>query len=233
MESIPVTHQAGGTGRTLAAGLVLVLGVGLGGCRIPAEHLCQKGIDAWRDGEVAEAERFFSRALEQESGHWKSLGYMGLIKLEQGRYLEAQFAIEKALTLRPESARAPELLDGLAEALYQQGKRNQLYTMLSKATEQYGEPQDYLRQARYLGLLGDVDAAELALRKAARFAPPDDPTVYLAMADFYEALGDREKAVLSLRYAYGIEPTEPVGDRLRRYGIVPGPTVALEPPPVQ
>ena len=77
---------------------------------------------------------------------------------------------------------------------------------------------------------GDIDQAKLAYRKAAFFALPGDAEPFLTLADFYESIGDTANAVTALRHAYTVTPKDrQIHDRLRRYGIVPGPTAQLPP----
>ena len=50
------------------------------------------------------------------------------------------------------------------------------------------------------------------------------------MADFFESVGNNQGAITALGKAYYITPrslTRP--ERFRRYGLVPGPTLAIEP----
>ena len=75
---------------------------------------------------------------------------------------------------------------------------------------------------------GDIDQTKLAYRKAALFAKPGNAEPFLTLTDFYESIGDTANAVTALRHAYTITPKDQqIHDRLRRYGIVPGPTATL------
>jgi cytochrome c-type biogenesis protein CcmH/NrfG len=102
--------------------------------------------------------------------------------------------------------------------------------MLQQAADRYGRPEDYLRQGVYLGKSGDVDGAKLAFAKAIRFAPKDDATPFIALAEFYDSLGSGADALTALRQAYYVAPDNVhIAEEIRRHGMVPGPTVALEP----
>lgn len=214
---------------TLLAGAILLWGGT--GCQPPNALLRREGMDALNLNDVPQADQRFSQAVRQDDTDWKSQYYLGLVRLRQHRPLDAQLALEKALTLRPEDKYAtPEILDALAESIFQQNQPANLTAMLQKAADDYGTVPDYLRQAKYLGKSGDVDGAKLAFRKALKFAPKDDPQPYIAMADFFESVGDTQGAITALRKAFYIMPrSQRLGERFRRYGIVPGPTVALEP----
>ena len=86
---------------------------------------------------------------------------------------------------------------------------------------------------------GRKQAESLSLRKeasvggkAASFAAPSDPEAQLAIADFYESVGNTEKVIHALRRALYIDPdNRHIQQRLRGYGVIPGPTAALAPTP--
>jgi tetratricopeptide (TPR) repeat protein len=216
--------------RTAAALLALSLLAALG-CQQPNALLRRDGMEALDLNDVPAADRKFTAAVQQHATDRKAQYYLGVVRLKQDRALDAQLAEEKALTLRPSDKKfTPLILDALAESLYKQDQRSALSAMLQKAADDYGTVPDYLRQAKYLGLIGDVDGAKLAYRKALKFAPKDDPSPYLAMADYFASVGDTQGAITALGKAYYISPrNERIAERFRRLGIVPGPTVAIKP----
>ena len=102
-----------------------------------------------------------------------------------------------------------------------------MHTMLQRRSHESGTTRDYLREAHYLLKAGDHDGARLALLKAVKFAP-QDPKPHTKLADFYETVGDEPNAIRSLRRAHALAPRDrKIADRLRHYGIVPGPAAAL------
>jgi tetratricopeptide (TPR) repeat protein len=216
--------------RTVATAVLMFVAMGLlAGCQEPNSLLRKRGVEAWDAKDVDRAESQFGRAVEQDSTDWKATWYMGRVRLEQNRPLEAQLLLEKALTLRPDKEQTPYILDDLAESLYQQEEYGQLYSLLSQAAEGSGSWYEHLRKAKYLAKAGDPDGARASFYKAAQYHEPDDNTVYLAMADFYESLNDSPNAILALRRAYTIKPNSPlVANRLRHHGEVPGPTLRLD-----
>jgi tetratricopeptide (TPR) repeat protein len=118
--------------------------------------------------------------------------------------------------------------------MFEQGMRQRLIQYLQQQVTEYGETQDHYRLAHYMNELGDRDAAELALRKAARIAADVDATPHLKLADFYDSIGDRESALIELRKAYYIDPKIPgLADNIRAHGMVPGPTVRIMPERLQ
>lgn len=220
-----MTHRANITfAVALIAGLCLTAG-----CQTNS-RLRLVGMRALDNGDLATADASFARAVEQQPADWKSLYYLGLVRLEQGRPIEAQLNLEQAYGIRDEHAETADILDALAEALYQQDAQARLHAMLRDASQRYGQTRDFLREAKYLAKIGDVDGSDLAYKKAARFARPDDVQPYVQMADFYESIGDQARAVDALQRAHYLMPDDRrIADRLRRHGVVPGPTVAVPP----
>lgn len=215
--------------QALAAAALLALCVLLPACQAPNALLRRQATEAMADGDLERAEAKARLAVAQDATDWKAQYYMGLIRLKQGRALEAQNYLEQALTLRPTEEETPDILDALAESFYQQKQNAALTAFLRKAIADRHSVRDYLRQAKYLYQTGDVDGSDGAFRKAARFSPPDDAMPYLIMADFYQKIGDEARAARVLRNAYYIVPSDINGERLRRVGVIPGPTAGLPP----
>jgi len=217
--------------RRSVAALWLALAALGAGCQSPPNGLLrQQAADALMLGNAQRAQQRLELAVEQDPGDWKAAMMLGQIRLTQDRALDAQLLLERAQALRPEHPETPEILDGVAESLYRQDRYESLHNFLATVASDRGTTLDYLRQARYLTLMQDRDGARVALKKAARFAAPDDATPYLAAADYYESIGDVPNAILALRRAHAIKPTSRrVSQRLRDHGIVPGPTAALPP----
>lgn len=202
-----------------------------GGCQ-SASYLRQRGVEAFEVGRYERAGKLLTTAAEKDPSNWYTHYYLGMAHLELSRPLEAQLELEMAEGVRPNNSVMPQILDGLAESIYQQGDSAALYALLTRACKDRGTTYDFLRQAKYLALIGDADSARSALRKATHFAPVDDVTPYLATADFYELIGDGPNAVMALRRALSIEPDSTnIKNRLRGHGVIPGPTIELAPEP--
>lgn len=208
---------------------LLLLGLvwgALAGCQ-SAPYLRERGIEAFQIGQFGRAAQRFRDAAKTEPSHWASHYYLGMIHLKRDRPLDAQLALELALSLRPADPKTPQILDALAEAHYVQSDHAGLHGLLSKACEDFGTSHDFLRQGKYLALLGDADNAHIAFQKAVRFAS-SEVAPYLAMADFYVSIGANDKATTALCRALDIEPdNQLVHQGLRQLGVVPGPTIAL------
>ncbi|MEM6312441.1 MAG: tetratricopeptide repeat protein [Planctomycetota bacterium] len=217
--------------RLLAALLVAATLALIVGCQT-STMLREDGYAAINDGDWFAAQDAFQRATRKNPADGIAHYYLGLSHLRLGDPLAAQLSLERALALREDDADLrPRILDRLADALYQQQEYEKLTHFLGQTAAESGDTADYLRHANYLVATGDHDAAQLAFRKAAFFAPEGDTTALLAIADFYASIGDVPNQRRALQYAYWTDPQTPgIDDRLRQVGIVPGPTAAAEPP---
>ncbi len=217
----------------LTLGLTLCLPLFLAaGCQQSAINLREEGRLALNRGQAPLALEKTQQAVDKDPSSVRSQYQLGLVFLELDRNLEAQYALEKAHALRPDDPHlTPKILDALAEALFRQDRMANLFEFLDKQVKTTGTTRDFLRQGDYLARSGDPDAARLAYRKAAYFADPKDPEPYLTIADFYASIGDQPNAVTALRYANYVDPGNlDAAERLRRFDIVPGPTIAEAPP---
>lgn len=216
--------------------LVLAGGAMMTGCEANP-FLRRTAVEAMAVKDYGKAERALIQALQQQPGDGRAQYLMGLVRLEQGRNLDAQLHLERAWSLMHDAPHradepdpVPPILDALAESIYRQGEKTTLTAMLRNAASEYQQSQDFLRQADYLIRIGDIDGAKLAFRKAQRLSNPRDPEPYLRMAKLFESLGDRENTITSLRHAYAIRPKdETVQSELRRMGVEPGPGVGIAP----
>jgi len=213
----------------LAAALGLLL---VSGCMSTAE-LREEGIKAYQAGQFESAGDYFEQVLERRPNDWRANYYLGRLALRDNNPDRARMYLEVAYTLRdagpPEHPETPRIVDALAESLYRQGQHRRLVGFLDEAVDRYGRLHDYLRKAEYLDRLNDRDAAMQAYRTAAKVYP-QRVEAHLALADFYEKIGDEEQALLALRRAYTLDPqNQAIADRIRGYGVVPGPTIYLRP----
>ena len=170
--------------------------------------------------------------MNSDSTDAQTLYLLGKTDLKLNEPMDAQLALGKAIALSsPNDADMNDMLNAYAEALARQRLDNPLRQFLQEQVDKRGTVADYLRQGKYLAKIGDMDKARLAFRQAAYYAPSNDARPYLALASFYESINDIESAKRALRYAYYVNPNDPrIADQLRKYNIVPGPTVKLKPP---
>jgi len=216
-------------------GCVLVAAT-LVGCHTPTSVLRQRALDAYAAEDFSTAQLNFEQVANRIPTDWNANYHLGLIALEAGQPLRARTHLEAAYAVRnegpPSHPETFDIINALTEALFQEGDYPRLIGFSDEVIDQFGRVADYIRKADYLAKMGDHDAAIIAYKQAVKIAPPDDPAPYVALADFYDSLGDRSAAKLQLRYAYTIDPTdEKIANRLRAYGVVPGPTIRLTPAP--
>jgi len=215
----------------LAGTLVIILGLSSTGCDTQSKALLRsEGWTAIQEGRWDDAESMLTKAVAASPGDWRANYLLARVRLHQGRALDAQLLLEHALTQNPAGEDTPKVQDAMAEALYQQGQKLALTTFLEQASARTHAMTDYLRQAKYLGQIGDTDGTRRAFRLACTFADPQDPKPYLALADYYDSIGDRQRAINALRYAYYLTPdSQGLINKLRNWGVVPGPTFGLKP----
>lgn len=212
--------------------LGLLGGLTVTGCKNNVVYR-ELGYESYRQQDYFTAAEQFQTAVNKKPADYRSQYYLGLSNLKLNKPIPAQTPLEQALALRPDDPQwTPKIADALAETYYQQERFETLYGFLDNMIQTYSQqPVDFLRKAKYLGLLGDADGQKTALQKAAYFAVPGDTSPYLAIADFYAAVNDTPNEIQALRFAYYVDPTnDTVKDRLRGLGIVPGPTIADAPP---
>ncbi len=228
----------------LAAVCGVVIAAALaGGCRTPISLLRERGLRAYDYNQDDKAIEQFKQILDRQPADWQANYYVGELQLEAGRVEYARLHLEQAYAVRsvnPTNAgvppldrpRMPAIVDALARAMYEQGDHRRLLGFCNEAIDRFETVRDYLRKADYLVKLGDPDNALVVYEQAARVASPDDPTGQLALADFYHEMGRRDQAIVALRKAYTISPDDPqIADRLRALGVVPGPSLRLDPVP--
>lgn len=216
---------------SLLFGACLCLPLLTTGCQT-AVDLRNQGVVALNRGQNELALEKLTLAVERDASSARNHYQLGRAYLALNRNVQAQYELEKAYALRPNDPElTPGILDNLAEALFRQDRIENLFAFLDKQVAENASTRDYLRQGEYLAKAGDPDAARLAFRKAAYFADKNDPEPYIAIADFYISIGDQPNAVTALRYANYVDNGNlEAAERLRRFGIVPGPTVIEVPP---
>lgn len=223
---ICVQERGGG----LVVALGLILAALLAGCAPSVYTLRQRGLAHYQAERYDQAKRAFERAVDREPSDPQANYYLGRLALHSGNVDEARNHLEIAYSLYEAEPvtppHMPRLLDALAKTMYRQGEHRQVITFTEQAIERFGTLRDYLRKAEYLARIGDHDSALTAYRTAVEIAEPGDARPHLALADFYESIGDRQRAIDALKQAYRANPeNQEAAERLRAYGIVPGPTL--------
>ena len=218
--------------RGVAALLVVVVLPVLVGCSYNVAYEKQVAREEMSRGEYITARNRLAEVTRQSRSDWEGHYYLGLCHLELGEPVQAQTQLTQAFAAQGDHPQwTPKILDAMAQSLFDQDRPDELYAFLRAQIDRYGTWGDFARQARFLAQSGDIDGAALAYRKAAYFSRNRDEDIYLEMAGFYESIGDPGRAVQALRWASWINPDHSqIPGRMRRLGLVPGPTQRVEPP---
>ncbi|MEM7681348.1 MAG: hypothetical protein AAF288_05270 [Planctomycetota bacterium] len=217
--------------RRAAVLALLVSAVLAGGC-VNEAVLARKADKARAAGNLQAEIDAMEQSARLFPGSYENQLRLGRLYLEAGKPLRA----ETPLTLAHEIGydwedRRLASADALAEAYYRQGAEEDLARFVRSESQQFGTVPDYLRDGEYMARIGDHDAAAGAFEKASYFANPLDPEPHLARGRFFESISDRESATIAYRHAYTVAPDSvEAREALRGLGLVPGPTLLLEPP---
>ena len=195
---------------------------------------------SWIEGQKAQvrnqldaAQVYYQKCLEIDPSHWKCRYRLGRIALDAGDMDRAILHLEIAYEIaeRNDARKLADVGDILAEAYYRDQNPAALITFLDLTVAQTGKPRDYLRKVTYLQRLGREDEVLMTCQAAAVAAPFDDAKAYNALADVCESMGAQDWSVYFLKCSFRANPLDPVtAKRLRRNGVVPGPTLyALQP----
>ncbi len=152
---------------------------------------------------------------------------LGRVELILGKYTDAANHLRIAHDLKPGNV---EYIETLAEALARSGQHAELLSLLRSTVNEGEEGSGYLRLAKYAAQSGMMDEARESLLTAVALHGGTSPVPHLAMADFAREIGDLETEIRSLRYALWFDPADAVIlARIRQLGVIPGPSLALDP----
>jgi tetratricopeptide (TPR) repeat protein len=193
----------------------------------PTPTVRESGDLRFKRGDYLGAAVEYQEIVARYPGDWQAQYKLGLCQIQLGQLAEAERALTIAHTRRRDNA---DIVDALAQVMFQQGDEAQLFAFLRERAESTQTVRAYLRLAQYSIEMNDPDSANVALETAIALDGGQSVEPYLAAADLAADLGDPEMAVYRLRQAFGIDPHDGrISDRLRALGEVPGPTIALPP----
>ena len=209
--------------------VVLLTAFTLGGCakQRPLPLVRDQGAKAYERQQYDIALKDYTEAVDRDPGDYR--GQVGLAKVYMAidRPEKAREHLEVARTTRPNDR---DILELLCESLVESEDYDALHILLKNDAEQRKTVGSYLRYGRYMARAGDIDTAERALITAARLDKGQSIDVQMTLADFYEGLGDDTRALRRLRMALYLDPANPfILERIRTFGEVPGPSLALQP----
>ena len=221
--------------RLVVASSVVALGASSIGCEStgdqrstpPSVKLQKDGDHEFRWGRFESAAGYYGRILEREPGDADALEMYGRCMLELDRPSEAAKVFMTATARRPGDR---DLVLLLAGAEFQSSEYDRAFQLLRTWAIDNEDADAWLELAGFAMELDDPDTARDAIERAIELEPATAAEAYIAAADLAERLGDETLALRRLRQAYGIDPgDQSISDRLREFGEVPGPTIALPP----
>jgi Flp pilus assembly protein TadD len=201
----------------------------LQGCEAPRpiETIRASGDHRFKGGNYAAAGDEYAEIVARYPGDWQAQYKLGLSMLKTNELAGARRALETARRLKPENQ---DVLDALAEVMYQQGDESHLFAFLRDRATSTQTIHAYLQLARYSLAMNDPDSAQTAIETAIQIDDGKTTDPYLEAASLAERLGHLDDAVRRLRQAYGISPSDRrVRERLKALGEDPAKTSPLPP----
>jgi tetratricopeptide (TPR) repeat protein len=193
----------------------------------PIPTVMESGENAMRAGDYERARLEFSEVVDQDPGDPQARYWLGRALLAQQKPAEAREQMEVALAADMENE---DIYAGLCQALYEDGKLDELFRLLRQRTTEHGAVHDYMTLGEYSRKTGDVDEAHNALLTAARLDQGKHIGPQVALADFYESINNEAEASRRLRMAYFIDSSNAkVNERLVKFGHRLGPGLGLKP----
>ncbi|MGE3107983.1 MAG: tetratricopeptide repeat protein [Phycisphaerales bacterium] len=198
----------------------LAMVINIAGCNtqtrtLPAVRNSGEYALATNDTERAFAD--FREYTERDPGSAYGHLMLGKTYLAKDMPAHAREQFELAYTNDP---RNPDVVESLAEAMYQDKEYDDLMRFLRQRVVERQESSDYLVLGKYSRLTGDSDGALESLLTAAKLDQGRSVRPQLELADFYEAVGKPGEAARRARMAYFIAPdSSRVKQTLARLGV--------------
>jgi tetratricopeptide (TPR) repeat protein len=215
--------------------LVLAMLMGFGGCNsagkvkrtLALSDLHIRAAVAEDEGNWNEAYDLWSEYVERRPQSDLAEYRLGMVEMRLGLYTQAASHLRVAHDLKPGNI---EYLEALAEALVATGDTQALMTLLRQTSEEGPDGSGYLRMGRFAQRAGMLDEAREAYQLAIVNARGTSAEPYVAMADFARATGNVDDEIRNLRYALWFDRTDAsISTRLSGLGMIPGPSLALQP----
>lgn len=182
---------------------------------------------AEQNGDEARAMELWREYVERRPQQAFAQYRLGRLLVRAGRADEAIDHLWVAHDLMPGNI---EYLELLAEAMHQAGEREDMFQLLNDTIEEGGLAEGHLRLAKFSMRAGMVDEAEESLRIAAALDGADSDRAYRALADLARQTGDTEAEIDAWRHVLWFNPRdEQANERLNELGVIPGPSLAIEP----
>ena len=194
---------------------------------MPTHLLLKKGEHAERYGRFEEAADLYNQVLERSPGNQMALIQYGTMMLKLNEPVKARSAFHTAALAEPGNADVVYLL---ARAEVESGKYDDAFRLLRTYAIDNSDATAWTLLAEYSLQLDDPDTAQQAISRAIQIVGDTSASPYLMAADLAERLGNEAEALRRLRQAYACDPSNTdVDRRLREYGEIPGPSIAIVP----
>lgn len=215
--------------------LTMSAAMGLGGCNtagkvkktLALNDLHIRAAVAEDEGDWDEAYALWSEYVDRRPQSALAEYRLGQVEMRLGLYEQAVGHLRVAHDLEPGNI---QYLEALAQAYVAVGEQDQLMTLLRQTAEEGPDGSGYLRMGRFAQEAGLLDEAKEAFELAIVNYRGQSAEPYMAMADFGQAIGNHDMEVRNLRYALWFDRDHAsISARLRDLGMIPGPSLALEP----
>jgi tetratricopeptide (TPR) repeat protein len=191
----------------------------------------QKGMQYYNAGQYTDAAGAFSNAVKQAPGNYEARYYLANSYAQTGSYEKAIQSYRAALDSmkltyagQRDTALREKIIDGLARAVAQSPNRHTELAALEEAARGKSNAEDYIILAKASHYAGDPDGAMEHYNHAALLAP-DDFQVQKQHGLYLDSLG-QSTATTPLRRANALNPEDAeVASALRKYGVIPGPSL--------
>ncbi len=170
----------------------------------PRQDLLQLALRAHRKGDIATAERLYSKLLRRAPGDFHALHLLGVIRARQRRFAEADRLIAKALEINITS----EALNNHAGVLNELGRHQEAIVRLNRALLMKPDyPEAHFNLGNALRNLGQPDQAARSFRTAIALKP-NYVEALQNLSDSLRALDRHAEAIAALRRAIEISPSD-------------------------
>lgn len=152
---------------------------------------------------------------------------LGVSELEQGRLSSAKTHLAVAHDLEPGNT---VYTIGYGRAIVEAGNEDELFRFIRNQLESAVTPDTYIAVGEIAWMGGLHDEAERAYRTAVTLAGATSVTPHRELAYFYQSIGDTESEIERWRVVLSFDLKDiEANARLRSLGVIPGPSMALQP----
>ncbi|MFG0307109.1 MAG: hypothetical protein ACF8Q5_12935 [Phycisphaerales bacterium JB040] len=214
----------------IALGVILTSGCGVKEVVNQEKQLTQLRASA----DAAFVNRDYERASEDYRAYLEILPNvaevryrLGISELEMGRLSSAKTHLAVAHDLVPGN---DTYTIGYGRAIVEGGDEGELFNYIRNLLESAVTADTYIAVGEIAWMGGLHDEAERAYRTAVTLAGATSVEPHRELAHFYRSIGDAESEIERWRVVLSFDLNDPeANSRLRSLGVIPGPSMALQP----